>query len=289
VGLGVTQSSVSQSLAALEADVGEPLFVRAGRAVLLTETGRVLEAHARAVSRDLDATRRVLLDLKAHVGGRLSVGTSDTLATHLLPPVFARFRTDYPDIEFKLDNRPSPAIARRVASRELDVGVVSLPLPDERATAGLTQIPLLEQRDVVIVPRGHPLAGRARVRLSDLAGLPLVLLDETTAQRAWLEAHFRAEKIVPRVTMEMSSVEVIKRLVELGFGASVVPALAIDRRDRVVALPLAGLERARQVGLVVAPASSRGTRAFIELCRELLRRGTKGAREEQGDQPRARR
>jgi len=192
----------------------------------------------------------------------------------VLPPVFAAFRAQHPGVELHLDNRPSPAIAEKVASRELDLGVVSLPLP--RATVAvesLTQVPLVAQRDVVIVPRGHPLARRGKVRLSELAKWPLVLLDRTTGSRAWLERHFELAQLAPRVAMEMSSLEVLKRLVELDFGISVVPELAVragvaDRR--LVALPLVVAER-RMVGLLLPRVPTRAAAAFATLSRELLR------------------
>lgn len=272
--LELTQSSVSQTIAALEADVGQPLFDRSSRKLRLTEAGEALRGHAGAVLDALAQTRAALQQLEHVVTGTLALGATDTLATHVLPPVFAAFRRQHPGVELRLDNRTSPAIAEKVASRELDAGVVSLPLP--RGSAGveaLTQVPLVEQRDVVIVPRGHALAKRKSVRLDQVARFPLVLLDRTTASRAWLERHLAAAKLSPRVAMEMSSLEVLKRLVELDFGISVVPELSV--RDevsgkRLVALPLIGAER-RMVGLLLPKVPTRAASAFAAITRALLR------------------
>lgn len=272
--LELTQSSVSQGIAALEGDVGQPLFDRSSRKLRLTEAGRALERHARGVLDALDQTRAALQQLDDAVTGTLALGATDTLATHLLPPVFAAFRRAHPQVELHLDNRTSPAIAEKVASRELDLGVVSLPLPrGSAAVQALTQVPLMEQRDVVIVPRGHALAGRSKLRLQDVAKFPLVLLDRTTASRAWLERHFAVEKLSPRVAMEMSSLEVLKRLVELDFGISVVPELAVQSEvtaKRIVALPLVGAER-RMVGILLPAVPTRAATAFALLTRELLK------------------
>lgn len=270
--LGLTQSSVSQSIAALEADVGQALFDRTSRKLNLTEAGQALKSHLAGVLDALEQTRAALQQLDRVVTGTLLLGATDTLATHVLPPVFAAFRKAHPGVELRLDNRPSPAIAAKVAARELDLGVVSLPLPrSPAAVEALTQVPLVGQRDVVIVPRGHALAKKSKVRLQDLAKFPLVLLDRTTASRAWLEGHFAVEKLTPRVAMEMSSLEVLKRLVELGFGISVVPELAVRGEKRLVAVQLIGAER-RMVGLVMPRVPNRAAVAFATLCRELLRR-----------------
>lgn len=272
--LGLTQSSVSQAISALERDVGEPLFARAGRQAALTEAGRVLAEHARRALGALGEAREALLALRDVVSGTLRLGTSDTLATYLLPEVFTEFRASYPDVDLKLDNRPSPAIAAKVAARELDLGLVSLPLPVALVPSAqsLTQVPLLRQREVVIVPRRHPLSARPRLKPEELGAFPLLLLDGSTGLRAWLDEHFARASTEPHVVMETSSVEVLKRLVERGFGVSVIPGLALDRRDRLCAIPLVGVEPQRWVGLVLPPGPSRAARAFVELARRRLRR-----------------
>lgn len=271
--LGMTQSSVSQTIAALEADVGEPLFQRGRQVVLLTEAGRTLQEHAEAVLHAVDEARSALEGQRGVVAGALGLGTSDTLATWVLPPVFARFRREFPEVELRLDNRPSPAVAEAVAARKLDLGVVSLPLPPtvSAAVRELRQVPLRPQRDVVVVPRGHPLSKRSRVRPAELAAHPLVLLDRSTASRAWLDAHFSAAGVQPKVVMEMSSVEVLKRLAGLGFGATVIPEVALGGSRELVGIPLAGVHQRRMVGIVVGATPSRAARAFIDVARDLIR------------------
>ncbi|MCB9559733.1 MAG: LysR family transcriptional regulator [Kofleriaceae bacterium] len=278
--LGRTQSSVSQAVALLEDDVGDLLIVRDGRRTALTEAGRVLRDHAERVLAALADARAAVAALRDVAGGRLVVGTSDTFATHLLPPVLAGFRARHPAVELHLDNRPSPVIAAAVATRAVDVGVVALPLPpglrlDGRAVADALRIAAIAPlRDVAIVPPDHPLARRRRVTPAVLAGHPLVVLDRTTAARAHLDAAFAAAGRAAQVAMEMNSVEVIKRLVALGFGASVVPEPAVRAEvaaGALVAIPLVGAP-ARQLGVITpaAGATSRAARVFAGMIAELL-------------------
>lgn len=271
--LGLSQSSVSEGLAALEADVGEAILDRSARGFRLTQAGSVLLRHAREVVTTLDAAREALGRLDALTSGSVSVGASDTFATHLLPPVFAAFREAYPRLELRLDNRPSPTLASRVAERALDLAVVSLPLPRVSAAVdALTQVPLLSLRDVLIGPTGHPLLAKPRVTLEQLADESLVLLDRSTATRAWLERQFRERKIAPRVVMEMSSLEVLKRLVELDFGLSIVPEVAVVdeiRSGKLVARPLRALPT-RKVGLLLPGAPTRAASAFASVARRVL-------------------
>lgn len=275
--LGTTQSSVSQSVAALEQDVGEQLLVRGRREVVATEAGRALLAGAEKVLAALEEARDALRSMREVTAGTVALGTSDTLATYLLAPVFAAFRSRYPQVSLRLENRPSPVIAALVARRELDLGIVTLPLPDsaEPGVGALKQVPLRTVRDVAIVRPGHPLARRTRLSPAALAAEPLLLLDRTTATRAFLERHFEAAGLHPRVAMEMSSVEVLKRMVELGFGVSVVPEVACRREvseGTLVALPLAGWSGRRQVGLLQRPEGvlSKAGQALAQVARELL-------------------
>jgi DNA-binding transcriptional LysR family regulator len=103
------------------------------------------------------------------------------------------------------------------------------------------------------------------------------LLDRTTGTRAFLDGAFEAAKVRPDVHMEMSSVEVLKRLVELGFGVSVVPALSVEREVSAGTLSRITLSEARgrrRVGLVTADTgpASRAAAAFVETLREVLPR-----------------
>ena len=265
--LSRTQSSLSQLVLALEADVGAPLLVRDGRRARLTAAGKVLVVHAERVLAELARARAELAALSDLTAGRLVVGTTDTLAMRVLPPVLAALRARHPGVELVLDHRPSPAIAERVASGDDDVGLVTLPLPSE---AALRVEPLAPLADVLVVPRAHRLAKKPRATAADLVKEPLLLLDPRTAARAHLDAWLASRGASPRVAMEMASVEVLLRLVELGFGVTVVPAVAVTSRS-LVAIPLAGLPP-RAIGLITptAGAPSPAARAFIALARRHL-------------------
>jgi DNA-binding transcriptional LysR family regulator len=271
--LGKTQPSISQAVARLERDLGQRLLLREGRTTRLAPAGRLLLEHAERIFDEMALARTRLSGLSELREGELVVGTSDTLACYLLPPVFAAFRARHPAVELRLDNRPSPATVAQVLERTVDLGVVTLPLPD--GDDRITREPLVPHRDVLICPPRHPLARRRRIGVAALGEQPLLLLDRTTSSRAALDAAFAAAGVRPRVTMEMSSVEVLKRLVELGFGLSVVPALAVAREVRartLAAVPLQGLAPGRSIGLVLPAGGgvSAAAAAFARIARATL-------------------
>jgi LysR family hydrogen peroxide-inducible transcriptional activator len=277
--LGHTQGAVSQAVQALERDLGEPLFLREGRRVLLTQAGSVLRMHAERAFTELRAAYDELSARSALTRGTLTIGTTDTLAAHLLPNALASFRALHPGLDLRLVLKPSPAIALGVATRKLDVGVVSLPLPTRLGRSRRTTSELLEarsltaQRDVAIVPKKHPLARKARVSFAELALHPMLLLDRTTATRATMEARFVALSLAPRVLMEMSSVEVLKKLVSLGFGVSIVPEIATKEaaRDGFVTLELSDAPT-RTVGCITPRAGvpSHAARAWLDVLTKSL-------------------
>jgi DNA-binding transcriptional LysR family regulator len=292
--LGRTQSAVSQAIARLEADLGGRLFLRGGRGAELTAAGRALLGGAQRILEEMERARQGLQALGELRQGLLTVGTSDTLACHVLPPVIAAFRARHPGVDLRLDNRPSPVTAERVAERAVDLGVVSLPLPPDLRAAGrplaerLQVEPLARQEEVAICPPGHPLARRRRAPLEALLEYPLLLLDRSTGARALLDGELARLGATPDVAMEMSSVEVLKKLVELGLGVSVVPALAVEREVAagvLAAVRLVGMAAERWVGLLTPAAGPlpAAAGAFAELTRAILptRLRARGERERQ--------
>ena len=274
--LGKTQSSVSQAVLLLERELGQKLFSRDGHTPRLTDAGRALLRRATRIFEEMALAEAELSALSELRFGELVVGTSDTLACYFLPPVFAAFRERYPNVELRLDNRPSPVIAERVSERQVDIGIVSLPLPEALELSGrkvserLDCIILAAQEDVAVCAPSHALAKRREVAVPDLAMHPLLLLDRTTSSRALVEAAFAAEKMAPRVAMEMSSVEVLKRLAELGFGVAIVPRFSVQRELENGALWVLKLKHfgaRRSVGALTprAFAPTRAASAFLAL------------------------
>jgi DNA-binding transcriptional LysR family regulator len=276
--LGKTQSSVSQAVLLLERELGQKLFARDGHTPRLTDAGRVLLSRATRILDEMALAHAELSALSELSFGELVLGTSDTLACYFLPPVFAAFRARYPQVELRIDNRPSPVIAERVSEGQVDLGIVSLPLPEGLEVSGrsvserLDSRVLAPQEDVAVCAPGHALAEEGTVSVRDLAPHPLLLLDRTTSSRALVDLAFAAEKSTPTVAMEMSSVEVLKRLAELGFGVAIVPLFSVQREQQggtLVVLRLKHFGAARSVGALTpkAFAATHAARAFLELAR----------------------
>jgi len=170
-------------------------------------------------------------------------------------------------------------IAERVSEGQVDLGIVSLPLPASLAVSGrsvserLDCVELAPQEDVAVCAPTHALAKRHRVGVRELAPHPLLLLDRTTSSRALVDLAFAAENLTLELAMEMSSVEVLKRLAELGFGVAIVPRFSVQRERESGTLRVLRLEHfgaSRSVGALTprAFAPTRAALAFLELARD---------------------
>ncbi|MFR9776389.1 LysR family transcriptional regulator [Micromonospora sp. MS34] len=223
--LRYTQSAVSRQIAALEAEVGAPLFDRLPRGVAPTEEGRCLLGHAEAVLERLDTARRDLAALRDLTAGRLRVGAFPTAVAALVPRALAAFRSAHPRVALQLVEGLTPRLLDRLRTGDADVAVVSAapgqPLDDERFDLRH----LLDEVLLVAVPRTHRLARRRTVRLRELADDPFIAgsaTAEETLLRATLPAGFR-----PRIDIVAAEWTGKLGCVAAGLGVALVPALAV--------------------------------------------------------------
>jgi DNA-binding transcriptional LysR family regulator len=233
--LGYVQSSVSAQVAALEKDLGAPLFDRLGRKIALTDAGRVMLRYS---SRLLDLTeeaREAVADAgvgSGEVTGTLTVSAPETLLTYRLPRLLALFHERHPKV--RLSVRPS-AVGRLVGSmrRSVEEGGVNVAfvLDGPVEVSGLSVEPLLEESVSVIVPAAHALASSTMAASGDLSG-ETVLLPEAPesgcAYRGQFERQLGAASVVPAEKMEFQSIEAVKQCVAAGMGVSVMPSVAVS-------------------------------------------------------------
>jgi DNA-binding transcriptional LysR family regulator len=267
-----TQPAVSQSVAQLERQVGQKLFERLGRTVELTPAGRVLFEHVQQAFRILEEAQGKLDALGGLKQGSLRIGASDTATCYVLPPVLRRFREKYPGVEIIIADHPSPAILQQVLAREVELGMVTLPLRH----SGIVVREALEREDVVICSPRHPLAARRRLKMSDLAAYPLLLLDRGSNTRAFIDARFQAAGCVPKIAMELANIETIKQLVQLDLGISIVPRVAVEREvsgGGLCALRLFRADERRTLGFIHSKSAtlSPAAQEFLRMALRELR------------------
>src|SRR2546428_6201574 len=212
--LHLSQPAVSMQVRRLELALGLPLLERVGKRAFPTKAGELLLAHAGRALRELETGLDVVQQLRGIVAGRIRLGTSASFSIYLLPPALRRFRSRYPRTELTVVTGNAPEIARAVVGRELDVGIVSLPVRERE----LAVSPFYRDEVVPIAPpdrrwrRGHRAAAR------DLVSAPLILFERGATLRRMIDDWFRRAGEVPAAAMELGNTEASKKLVEAGLG-----------------------------------------------------------------------
>ncbi len=279
--LFLTQPAVSLQVKALEDELGEDLFERRGKQILLTEAGRLLFTRAEAILEMAERIRQDMAALGELRTGRLSIGTSDTNCAYVLPPAVKAFRRAYPGIEIRLTDRMSPEVVRLVLEGSVDFGLATLPVTEHRVRTR----PFFIREDVAICSPGDLLATPETVDLHTLGDRPMLMLERGSTSRGLIDRMFAEAGLRPHVAMELGSIEVIKRFVEIGLGIAIVPEVAVRdevRSRRLTALRVTGLP-VRQVGMVRREGGhlSRAAAAFLKFLEMQLE--TIGLRIPEGD------
>jgi DNA-binding transcriptional LysR family regulator len=240
--LGVPQSSLSRRVKTMEHLLGVALFQPIGRGIALTPQGRDLYARTRGLVRALDdAVRQVRADADPD-SGLVRFGFPLTLGPVSIPSLLAQFHTRAPRIRLHLVQAHGEALAEQVRDGRLDLAVMIPPPPD------LPTVDLGRQRIDLHVSRAHPLAGRRRIDLAELADESFIANPPSYQLRALLDSWCAAAGFTPRVVFEITEFETLRALVALGQGVALLPAAEVADPDLSV-IPLDG-ERDREVGLV---------------------------------------
>jgi DNA-binding transcriptional LysR family regulator len=227
--LGLSQPAVSHQIRHLESAVGTPLVERIGRRAVVTLAGGLLLEHAERAFAELELARQAIQRLRGVVAGRVRLGTGATASIYLLPPVLRRLRRAHPELELVVVTGNAAQVAAAVASGDLDVGLVALPVRGRH----LIVTPFRNDPLVAIAPRSREWTKRRRgVRPHDLAESPLILYEPGGTIRTVIDGWFRAAGVTPRVAMELGNAEAIKKLVEAGLGVSIGSAITVRAETR---------------------------------------------------------
>ena len=234
--LHVSQSTLSQHVLELERELGVRLFDRLGRAVTLTEAGRLLEEHATRIATTVASARQTIDELKGLERGSLVIGASTTPGIYVLPGIVAVFRRRYPGIDVSLRIGNSRAIEERIRADEVDLGVVGghiLGASERCVAAGLLDELLL------IVPPRHPWAKRREIAPRELAQTPLLMREQGSATRLVTERTLRQAGVKFTTAMELDHIEAIKQAVMAGLGVAFLSMYAV--RGEIATRRLRGL------------------------------------------------
>lgn len=226
--LRVAQSGVSQTIKALEAEVGVRLFARTRRSVGLTPAGQQFLEHARRAQEALEQGSAAARSAASGESGRLALRFILMSALTQLPAAVARFQRAHPQVS--LDIAPASMVDQLHAIRAglCDIGFFATKGDIAPLAAEVIDRAVL----VAVLPAGHRLASRRSVALSDLAGEPFVFLKQSGEPEisAMFRRHCAQAGFEPRIAVEVEQTEALLAFVAAGFGVSCAPGV-IRRLD----------------------------------------------------------
>ncbi|HWQ14517.1 MAG TPA: LysR substrate-binding domain-containing protein [Roseiflexaceae bacterium] len=223
--LHLTQPTVSQQLAALEAQVGAPLIERQARRQRLTPAGAALLPYA---ERLLALTDEALEAARAAAGvadRTLRLGVGHTLATYLLPGLLRRYRAAHPGRLVRISVGNTAELLEQVAAGAVELALVGSPAEH----AGVAVTPFMHDRLAVIVAPEDEWAGREAVELEELRARTLLTREPGSALHASVARLLGPAALAGERVILLGETEAIKRSVEAGLGVALVQAIAVER------------------------------------------------------------
>ncbi len=245
--LHVSPSAISVRLKALEDECGLRLLNREPE-VSLTPTGEALLPHYVAILARVREVSSLADQLAGRVEGSVAIGASQTVGGYVLPALLESFRAAYPKVSLRLEIHNSHDVLAGVDHGHLDFGLVETP-----DVGRLLRRRWMEDRLVLVMHPGHPLAAKDVLQREDLLGVPLVLREGGSGTRAVLEAEFGQEELRAFATIEVGSTEAIKRWVEAGTAIAFLSDRCVERelsQETLATRPVAGMSLRRWFLLV---------------------------------------
>ncbi|MCJ7452856.1 MAG: LysR substrate-binding domain-containing protein [Steroidobacteraceae bacterium] len=269
----VSQPTLSAQVRKLEEYLGVPLVERQPRRITLTEAGTRVVERARRVLLEADAIVELARSDRDPLSGSLKVALIPTVGPYLLPHVARRLRRDLPRLKLMLYEYQTEPLLEKLRAGEIDVGILALPVPQDGLEAGV----LYEEPFTVAVPTGHPLAARDRLKLEDLRGETLLLLEDGHCLRD------QALEVCSRVRVHedqdyrATSLETLRQMVAAGHGVTLLPQLAAGSHGSTArGLKIKSFAKpapARTIGAVWRKSTTRGEaiEALAGVVREVMK------------------
>jgi DNA-binding transcriptional LysR family regulator len=270
-----TQSAVSQAVQRLEDEIGSSLFDRSSRSGTLTDAGRVLYEYALQMLNLRREARAAIQEVGSLRRGKITIAANEYTVLHLLP-VLETYRARHPHIAVAIKRSLASQIPSEILSREAEIGIVTY-RPEQPA---LTVVPVAKDEIALLVAPGHPLAGRTSVSLRELGAESFLSHNVRSPYRERVVRTFERHRTPFHISMELPTLEAVRRLVVAGLGVALMPRRAADAeiaRGEIVAVGVREMRFERPVHLVYRTKGlSHAALAFVQCARELFRASEEG-------------
>jgi DNA-binding transcriptional LysR family regulator len=265
-----TQPAISAQIRKLEEENNAKLFDRTKKAVTLTPAGERFLEYARQLLSLRTEAMQVVADSGTDVRGMLSIGANETTFLYVLAELLSNYHAQYPDVRISVYRNFSHKVLQKVEDNVAELGVVTMPV----RSSSLVVVPVFRDPLVWIVSSKSPIAKQKEVSLKDLAHQDLILHKMGSLRRI-MEKQLRPFRPRLKVTMELTSAEMVKKFVAAGLGLSMISEAFVQqevRNGRITILRPPAETIYRELGLVYRDSRSlsRAANAFLLMAMESL-------------------
>jgi DNA-binding transcriptional LysR family regulator len=265
VRLSRTQPAVSLALQRLENELGEQLFDRFAKDVVLTDAGRTVLEYARRFESLESELLNSIAELRDHAAGRLVIGANESTSLYLLRHI-ERYRQLYPNVKVQVRRSFSSRIPNEIIDGNLELGVISYQPRDERLQATV----IFKDSLAFVVGPGHRLSRRQEVPISELGKETFIAHNVVSPYREFVLRVFQEHGIPLNMDIEMPTVETIRWMVESDQGVAFLPRMCVEQEiaeKRLVAVRVPEIQVERKIFLVqpAKRAVSYAADAFLKL------------------------
>lgn len=225
----VSQPTLSKSIKRLEEHLGIILFERSTRKLNLTDAGQIAYKQALKIIASTKELQVSLEDFLRMPTGIVKLGVPPLIGATFFPKIAKGFKDINPKISLKLNEPGARRVERLIESHQIDVGLVVLPVDEEKFTVS----PFIEEEFQLLLPVKHPLAKRTRVEFSELENEDFIIFTpDFTLHHLIIELCENRGGFYPKIAYETSQWDVITGIVAEGIGLSILPKSASEKVDQ---------------------------------------------------------
>lgn len=267
--LGRTQPAVSQSIKRLEKEMGEVLFDRSSKDGTPTDAGQVLIEYATQILNLCQSAETAVKELRDVKFGKIVLSANEHTVFAVLP-IIAEFQRRHPLVKIEVRRGVASRIPEEIASREVELGVLSFKPKDP----ALNSMAIRTDDLVLVVPPSHRLASHSEVSIRQLNGEKFIAHNARSPYRQHVIEAFARHDTKLEISVELPSLEAIKRLVEAEVGIALVPRLAVApeiKSKRLVAVDVNELKLTRKLNIVYRKNAtlSHAAREFLVVAKSI--------------------
>lgn len=267
--LSRTQPAISQAVRRLETEIGEKLFDRSSKDGTLTLAGEVLLDYAKQMLNLRQTAHAAIKEMRDLHHGKVTISANEHTVFYLLP-IIHEFRKLYPMIKIEVQRGVASRIPKEITAREVELGVISFKPTD----TSVKSIPVLVDELALIVAPNHPLANKTSVSVKELGVETFIAHNAHSPYRQKVIETFEKNNTRLNISVELPSLEAIKKLVEKGAGVALVPKLSAQSEiadGHLKALSVQEMKLERRLNIIYRRNSvlSHAAKMFLKLAKEM--------------------